>query len=397
MPATTNPEPVYLAPAQKPSILYFDKLDVFRFFSAMMVVLYHAYNSWIEHYGLLSCMASTDDATKLNPVGKYISSIIENGSYGVEIFFVISGFLITTLLLKEKQANGKISIAKFYARRSLRIWPLYYLVIAVAPLLISWKGQTYFPNYNANIFFYNNFDTAVHHYWVFPLAHFWSLCIEEHFYIFWPFIIAFVPNKHLVKTFGALILISIVYRAVAITNNPNPWYPIYLNTFARFDAIVAGALVAYIHFVKPINLRISKGSRLIVYAIFILAFSNIVIANWSGIFEACFKKYFFISITLFSMVNYLFNEQPMFNFLNNKVIRYFGKVSFGIYVYGLIVLEIIIYKIILPYHITNWLVYLLIVIAASLLIPIISYECFEKQVLKLKKRFEVVRIRKEEK
>jgi peptidoglycan/LPS O-acetylase OafA/YrhL len=228
------------------------------------------------------------------------------------------------------------------------------------------------------------------------MAHFWSLCIEEHFYIFWPFVIAFVPNKHLVKTFGILILVSIIYRAYTISGNPNPWYPIYLNTFARFDAIVAGALVAYIHFVNPIKLNISKVSRLIVYAIFVLAYANVVVFNWSNFFEACFKKYFFIAITLFSMVNYLFNEQPLFEFLNNKPIRYFGKVSFGIYVYGLIVLEIIIYKIILPYHITNWALYLLIVVAASLLIPIISYECFEKQVLKLKKHFEVVRIRKSE-
>jgi peptidoglycan/LPS O-acetylase OafA/YrhL len=391
---TEKPTP---APAvQKPSILYFDKLDVYRFFSAMMVVIYHAYNSWVEHFGLISFMVRSEDPTKLNRKGKYISAVIENGSYGVEIFFVISGFLITTLLLKEKQANRNISIFKFYARRSLRIWPLYYFIIAIAPLLINWKGQTYYPNYYANIFFYNNFDTAANHYWVFPMAHFWSLCIEEHFYIFWPFVIAFVPNKHLVKTFGILILVSIIYRAYTISGNPNPWYPIYLNTFARFDAIVAGALVAYIHFVNPIKLNISKVSRLIVYAIFVLAYANVVVFNWSNFFEACFKKYFFIAITLFSMVNYLFNEQPLFEFLNNKPIRYFGKVSFGIYVYGLIVLEIIIYKIILPYHITNWALYLLIVVAASLLIPIISYECFEKQVLKLKKHFEVVRIRKSE-
>jgi peptidoglycan/LPS O-acetylase OafA/YrhL len=389
-------EPVSISSSKEASILYFDKLDVYRFFSAMMVVIYHAYNSWVEHFGLISFMVKSEDPTKLNRKGKYISAVIENGSYGVEIFFVISGFLITTLLLKEKQANGKISILKFYARRTLRIWPLYYLIIALAPLLIVWKGQTYYPNYYANIFFYNNFDTAINHYWVFPLAHFWSLCIEEHFYIFWPFIIAFIPNKHLVKTFGFLILAGILYRASAITGNPNPWYPIYLNTFARFDAIVIGAIVAYIHYINPIKLRISKISRLIVYIIFMIAYSNITIFDWGNFFEACFKKYFFISITVFSMVNYLFNDQPLFEFLNNRVIRYLGKVSFGIYIYGLVVLEIIIYKIILPYHINNWMVYLLIVVAASLLIPIISYECFEKQILKLKKRFEVVRIRRTE-
>lgn len=389
-----NTEPTFSSPTQKPSILYFEKLDVYRFFSAMMVVLYHAYYSWVEHYGQLKFMTSAEDHTTLNPAGRYINTTIKNGSYGVEIFFVISGFLITTLLLKEKQANGRISIFKFYARRSLRIWPLYYFIIAIAPLLISWKGQSYYPNYFANIFFYNNFDTAQNHYWVFPLAHFWSLCIEEHFYIFWPFIIAFVPNKHLVKTFAGLILVSIVYRAVAIGSTPDPWFPIYLNTFARFDAIVAGALVAYIHFIDPIHLKISKITRLLVYLIFIIAFCNINIFEWNNFFEAVFKKYFFIAITLFSMANYLFNEKPLFEFLNNKVIRYLGKVSFGIYIYGLIILEIIIYKIILPYHIDSWVIYLLIVIAASLLIPIISYECLEKQFLKLKKRFEVVRIRK---
>jgi peptidoglycan/LPS O-acetylase OafA/YrhL len=190
--------------------------------------------------------------------------------------------------------------------------------------------------------------------------------------------------------------VSIIYRANAIETSDNSWYPLYLNTFARFDTIIAGALVAYIHFTKPIRLNISKITRLLVYAVFILAYSNIGIFEWGNFFEACFKKYFFIAITLFSMANYLFNEKTLFSFLNNKIIRYLGKVSFGIYIYGLIVLEIIIYKIILPYHINSLPVYILMVLSASILIPIISYECLEKQILKLKKRFEVVRIRKEQ-
>jgi peptidoglycan/LPS O-acetylase OafA/YrhL len=368
------------------SIKYFDKIDTYRFFSAMSVVLYHAYNDW---YGSrkLPDLFLTDDRSGLNFFGKAVDTFFKNGGFGVEVFFIISGFLITTLLLKEKDIYGRINFASFYIRRSLRIWPLYFFIIVIAPFLIKFISQTYEPNYTANIFFYNNFDTAQNHYWIFPLAHFWSLCIEEHFYLVWPFLIAFIPNKHLIKVFASLIVFSIVFRFYMFSSHTESWYQLYLNTFSRFDTLVIGSAVAFYHFSNPIKLTLSKFTRVTIYFILFGAFFFDNIFKWDDLFEACLKKYFYSLLTLFMFLNFLFNETSVFGFLSNRYLNYLGKVSYGIYVYGLIILQILMHKVIIPLGIDNFPLYMAIVIASSTLIPIISYELFEKQALKLKKKF----------
>ncbi len=313
----------------KSEVFYFDKIDVIRFVAAMMVVIYHAYGDWVSNWQYLKFMTN-GDGQGLNLFGRALNVFLMNGGYGVDVFFLISGFLITYLLLKEKQAsNGKINILKFYTRRSLRIWPLYFLILALTPCIIKLVGQTYSPNYIANIFFYNNFDTMEHHYWIYPLAHFWSLCIEEHFYIFWPVIIYLIPNKHLLKTFMILILISIIYRGYLITNVKEPWYPLFLSTFSRYDVLVIGAGAAYVHFVNPIKLTFSRTVRLVVYSVFLISACYDNITNWDTFFTACFKKYFYVSIVLFAMLNFLFNEKPLFEFMNNKIFKYLGKINYA--------------------------------------------------------------------
>ncbi len=375
-------------------ISYFDKIDVIRFISAMIVVVYHSYQGWVNKIGLPEIITEHGDKITLTTIGQWVHLGIMNGGYGVEAFFIISGFLITYILLNEKELNqGRINFLNFYTRRSLRIWPLYYFIISLSPLIVNWIGQKDSPDYVANIFFYNNFR-VIHDpdSWLFPLAHFWTLCIEEHFYIVWPLIIAFVPNKYLIRTFILLILISIVYRGCVFLYVDEPWYYLFMSTFSRYDALVVGAATAYFHFIRPIKLTISKPLRIAVYLVLTLAITNDNTALWNNLFMACFKKYFYMAMVLFAMLNFLFNDKPMLEFLNNKVIRYLGKISFGIYVYGLIINELVLQKLVHSNGVNTAMVYWLLVLSCSLIIPVISYELFEKQFLKLKKRFEVVRI-----
>ncbi len=376
----------------KPKVSYIEKIDIIRFVAAMMVVVYHGYDRWVSIWGYNNFMVSSEDPNTLNAAGKWIHGGISNGGFGVDIFFLISGFLITLLLLKEREAFGKIDIPKFYIRRALRIWPLYYLTIAVAPLLISWLDKTGQPNYLANILFYNNFDTASTHFWIYPLAHMWSLCVEEHFYLFWPFVIAFVPVKKLFNVMIFIICASICYRAYVILNTTEPWYTLFLSSFSRIDVLAIGGMAGYLHWKKPITLTVSVGARLMIYAVFIIVFCNDQVYSMDNLYLACAKKYFYIAVAGFAMLNFLFNEKPIMNWANNSLLRYFGKVSYGIYVIGLIVLDVIVEKIMNEIGSSNLYLYWTLVLVFSLAIPVLSYELYEKWFLKFKKRFELLAI-----
>ena len=132
----------------------------------------------------------------------------------VSFFFVLSGFLITYIILEEKETTGKLNLSSFFIRRILRIWPLYYLMVAIAfltPYLlsrfnISYSNEGYSPNWLWTILFLENYKMIITDSFpnVSPLRVMWSLCVEEHFYIVWGLALWKVKMKHLPFTiFGA--------------------------------------------------------------------------------------------------------------------------------------------------------------------------------------------------
>jgi peptidoglycan/LPS O-acetylase OafA/YrhL len=132
-----------------------------------------------------------------------LAGIAGKGAVGVDLFFALSGFLITSLLLRERRAHGDIRLGAFYARRGLRIFPLYYVVllgyVALALSLPStsamvqhfWRSLPYHATYTANWLV----DYAVPHDVMFAFS--WSLCVEEQFYWLWPVTLALVPRRSL--------------------------------------------------------------------------------------------------------------------------------------------------------------------------------------------------------
>jgi peptidoglycan/LPS O-acetylase OafA/YrhL len=150
-------------------------LDLIRFVAALMIIFLHAYEAWVGWFGQVGLLSNGTFKT-LSYSGAFIDQFIRNLGHGVDVFFLISGFLITYLLLEEKKAIGKISIWKFMVRRSLRIWPLYFLIIAIGPVLVSWLQETS-PNYTWNLLFIGNFDVIFTEKWLYPFAHLWSICM----------------------------------------------------------------------------------------------------------------------------------------------------------------------------------------------------------------------------
>jgi peptidoglycan/LPS O-acetylase OafA/YrhL len=188
--------------------IHFFNLDILRFIAVFMVVFFHGYLAYTGWFG----GSPTPPSANTPPlISSLIHSLIYNGDLGVDLFFLISGFLITYLLLKEREISGKISIRNFYIRRTLRIWPLYFLIIALTPAIVS-LSDAKAPEYWWTICFATNFQTISGTPDLFPFAHFWSVCVEEHFYLIWPLLILFIPPKKLPLSFATLILLSISFR-----------------------------------------------------------------------------------------------------------------------------------------------------------------------------------------
>jgi peptidoglycan/LPS O-acetylase OafA/YrhL len=380
--------------ASKENRVYFDNLDIFRFIAAMMVVFSHTYEGWHDWSGYPGFM-SNNNYKELSFIGNYIDRFILNLSFGVDVFFLISGFLITYLLLKEKEVYGKVNIKKFYIRRILRIWPLYYFAIALTPFLIQWLAPIFKqPDYISNLLYFNNFHAIKTEIWEYPFAHFWSLCVEEHFYVIWPLIIAFIPVKKLPTVFIMIIFISILYRATSYYFNPIAYnLDIYLNTLSRIDTLVLGSLFAYLHFTKPFKLEFHWVVRFIVYFLLISTLFIDRIYSSETMFLALFKKYIYLLAVSFWMGNYMFNPNAFFVFRRKNVIHYFGKISYGIYVYHNMIIPVIFMKIMFNNKIYNMYFYIFVMIGLTLTIAWLSYELYEKWFLKLKDKFSVIRTR----
>lgn len=187
-------------------------------------------------------------------------SLLPGGQVGVDLFFVLSGFLITSVLLRDFHDSGTIHIGRFYAKRALRLLPAMFAVVA-ACMLFSIETETpdrlatSFRDAISAIFYYwnwrvvVNFDQIQDHQMM--LVHLWSLSVEEQFYILWPTVVLGVvacglrPRFVIMLLIGAVALIYFV-RIWMWRHNPGfPGYPLYFRTDTRADTLLCGALVAF--------------------------------------------------------------------------------------------------------------------------------------------------------
>jgi peptidoglycan/LPS O-acetylase OafA/YrhL len=379
--------------------VHFYNLDILRFVAAFMIVVLHGYGAflgWIHRPAFLA--AAPTDYSLPSKTGFYVERFIDNLSLGVDFFFLISGFLITYLLLKERQSFGKIHIGKFYIRRALRIWPLYFFIIAIAHWWVKYMEMPE-PIYRWTALFANNFQAIVYDgikmngvdiASQYPFMHFWSVCVEEHFYLVWPLLLTFIPVKKLPWCFGAIILVSISFRAYAYYCLPHPVSYIYWHTLSKMDILALGGLLAWFHFRKPLVLKIPGWFRLIFYLVAIVALVIFPVKATNSLLDVTLRDYLFVFIFLFLLANYLFNPNAWLNFKKKNFIHYLGKISYGIYIYHNILFLFVIKKIMYAYDLKYlplfWVAYIAIVVGVSA----ISYELLEKPFLKLKDRFALI-------
>jgi peptidoglycan/LPS O-acetylase OafA/YrhL len=393
------------AVAETAERFYLPELDVLRFFAFFAVFICHVpvYGpGFYDHYG---------------PIGRMVAS----GAYGVDLFFALSGYLLTSLLLRERDQTGDINVKAFYVRRGLRIWPLYYFSIGLAFLLTQIPASAIgAPSYPGNLFepitpisylfmaiFLFNFNIAGSMFTNRGLfmTHVWTISVEEQFYVFWPWIARYVPRRRIFVIPLIMIAVSCIVRFALPLN---PYKRVWQNTFTRLDPIAVGILIALM---PRLNLRPVHRVVLVLVGFAFWQFAS----YYCGIFD----QLSILKVSLGYPAIALGSGAFVLAALGAKSLRsdsalvrclvYLGKISYGLYMYNIIAIyigKLLLFRgelgTLLPpgefftgtVSFTAVLIYFVLAFGLNVAFAGFSYRWLEAPFLRLKERFTRVPSRK---
>jgi len=387
---TPNPQ-VTVEQATKQSAKYkifFPNLDGIRFFCFLGVFLLHSF--------VLEGATSQQQQSTYSFLRYYF---VGPGHMGVNFFFVLSGFLITFLLIKEKEFRSNIHVGNFYIRRILRIWPLYFFNVIfgffIFPKLKEMFGEV--PNETADIRYYlvflGNFDTILKGQTPDSsmLSVLWSVCVEEQFYLIWPLLLFIVPAKRYRELLTTIIVASVLFRIVTFVQGTVS----DIHTLTCISDMAIGGLGATLiiqskKFASAVaNLSKKAITGLYVFALLMYIFHKSISSMTEG-----FDRY--IMAAIFAMIileqcyaKYSFFKLGRYSFISNT-----GKYTYGLYclhMIAILITAVLLKKVGL--YSSVWaltFVQLPISFALSYAIAWISFHFFEKKILNYKDRFAVI-------
>ncbi len=255
------------------------------------------------------------------------------GRLGVDLFFVISGFLITRILFQLKENTLPISqkLKTFFIRRALRIFPLYYFVVLITYIF---NGGIFEEALLWNLFYGSNFFILELDSWPGIMSHFWTLSVEEHFYLFWPFVIL-IPNKNrTLYAISMVILIGLLSRFLFFYFE-FPYLYSYIFTSSCFDAFGIGGVLGFLYFYKNGFLYDKILQHKLLLALCCLGFTiSIASTNIPGQYFHAWNSIlfrFFYAILFFFLVGFSINSKSIL--LNNKYLVFLGKLSYSMYLF----------------------------------------------------------------
>lgn len=294
-----------------------------------------------------------------------------NGHVGVSIFFVLSGFLITTLLIQEKESTGRIDIIAFMKRRAIRIFPLYYLSIFFL-MYMDYIGKANIPSCSypfAFTYTVNFISKGCDHS---TISHFWSLSVEEHFYLFWPFV--FMLGKRFSAIIAIVMIIACVNMGTVFYQHVDSWYP-NRWTFPAMLPILCGCVTAIASRMSGLSSFFSDGSKSSIALICIIA----------GLCSPAFTTYDLPWIvSMCSILIYIKYNQGsiLVKILEFKPLAIVGVISYGLYVWQGVFTGNGPYRTGAafppPLYTGLWLTFI---------VAPLSYVLFERPLLKLKERY----------
>jgi peptidoglycan/LPS O-acetylase OafA/YrhL len=377
------------AAAGAKSRYYRPELDALRFFAFLSVFLFH---------GLGGTEFTHSAGAHLSSLAKPVFK--ESCRFGLSLFFFLSSYLITTLLRLEKEKTGTIHLQKFYLRRLLRIWPLYFAYILLVCLLHNLAPG--FAIHPLQIGLMLIFSGNWYYVWFgFPLSvldHLWSISVEEQFYLLFPS--AFLRASPRLLRQGSLFLcgLALVVTFVLLLHG-TPAYLLWTNSFVEALFFGAGAYFASRHGLKQqkkhtasalLSIFAGLGMWLASGAMWVSAETFLVRPFPQPFSHAALGTGVYLVVAVgCALILRGFLHLPLV-FLPRPLI-YLGKISYGLYVFHMIMLALSRVLVVRMIHIPGE--ELLLALLITIGVATLSYEYFEKPFLRLKKRFEVVRTR----
>jgi peptidoglycan/LPS O-acetylase OafA/YrhL len=369
---------------------YRPELDTLRFLAFLGVFAFHIFphdpGFYEAHHFLPRAVVS------------WVCALAGAGAFGVDLFFVLSAYLITVLLLREQKARGDIDVKSFYVRRICRIWPLYFFFIAVAAVIPLWDraqslGSTYIAGY---LLLAGNWVYAVKGMPASVAIPLWSISVEEQFYLVWPLILRRMSRMRIIYATLVVLGLGNIARIALVYMHASGAAAEY-NTFVRIDAIAFGILIACLFGER--SPRLGLAGRLALFSVSLSLW--LVISTYAGlnvprapapVLGTILGRPAIALASTALLIAFIGAPAAGVRFLTNPMLSYLGKVSYGLYVYHM-------FGLLLARHIlgTNSAMRYLGYAALGLLLTIalssISYRWLESPFLRLKNRFAVVQSR----
>ncbi len=345
---------------------YYHNLDGFRAIAAFGVVIAHFFT--LERLGGSSGLFA----------------LAQQGNSGVSLFFVLSGFVITRILLKS--VDGPRYFINFYGRRTLRIFPLYYLALCCyvfVPTLLHWVNS--FPPLSESWYHFaylQNFARTFNWLSQGP-GHYWSLAVEEHFYLIWPAVVYACRGKHQQKLLAVsigFILMATALRWIMFSRGMD----INVFTFTRLDQLSMGCILAILESRGWLD---KSGRDKTFLGLMVVGVLSIGLCSRMSELLMNVAKHLAYGLLYLGLIGYAItttSQHWMNRFLNLPIMQYLGKISYGLYVWHVLVLMFFEHYI----HPGNCWLDFFIISVASIAVSAASWHFYEQRFLSLKKYFE---------
>ncbi len=378
--ALPSPERSFLRLHDTGRSFYRPELDCLRFFAFFSVLVYHTLSGDPAYY-----------AARHVPFGLLISSAASAGRFGVDLFFLLSAYLITELLLREREKTGSLDLRAFYVRRILRIWPLYFLALLIGILLPRLDPSQEFPwrYLGAFVLLSGNWIYSFGGYFQSVMMVLWSVCFEEQFYLVWPAVISRTQRrKGLLYASGVLLVVAEVSRLALLDHarTLGSEVAIFTNTLTRLDPLALGIAIAAI--LHKRNFSISWFTRLGLFAI------GALIWLAAGHYYSLSVAYMMLGYPGVAAGALLIFLAMLGSGVSTGWLRYLGRISYGLYVFHGFALYLV-YKALhgSVHNLTTFVYYWSFGLALTVAMAALSYRFFESPFLRLKERFTYVKSR----